>query len=176
MRGEEMTRQNQFIEIPVAPWLAIAAIIVVGLIGTQSAFAQEEQASCTLATLNGMYIFDASGFTALAPTTTGPTALPTVWTPKAVVESLRLNGDGALSAVSTASVGGTLVGGGEFHNATGIYTVNPNCTGTLAFNPQGQGPRFDIFIAPRGTTFHMIQTGPSNVLNVLAGESRRVSR
>jgi hypothetical protein len=165
MRGEEMTRQNQFIEIPVAPWLAIAAIIVVGLIGTQSAFAQEEQASCTLATLNGMYIFDASGFTGLAPD----------WTPKAVVESLRLNGDGTLSAVSTVSVGGNLVEGG-LHNATGTYTVNPNCTGTLAFNPQPQGPRFDIFIAPRGTTFHMIQTGPSNVLNVLAGESRRVSR
>ena len=155
-----MTRQNQSIEIPVAPWLAIAAIIAVGLIGAQSAFAQEEQASCTAATLNGLYIFDASGFT----------GLPTGWTPKAVVESLRLNGDGTLSAVSTASVGGNLVGG-ELHNATGTYTVNQNCTGTLAFNPQG--PHFDIFIAPRGTTFHMIQTDPSNVL---AGESRRVSR
>ena len=158
-----MTRQNQSIEIPVAPWWAIAAIIVVGLIGTQSAIAQEEQASCTAATLNGLYIFDASGFT----------GLPTGWTPKAVVESLRLNGDGTLSAVATASVGGNLVGG-ELHNATGTYTVNQNCTGTLEFNPQGNppGPHFDIFIAPGGTTFHMIQTDPSNVF---AGESRRVS-
>ena len=162
-----MTRQSQSIEIPVAPWLAIAAIIVVGLIGTQSAFAQDEQASCTAATLNGLYIFDASGINGLPP------SLPTSWIPKAVVESLRLNGDGTLSAVATASVGGNLVGG-ELHNATGTYTVNQNCTGTLEFNPQGNppGPHFDIFIAPGGTTFHMIQTDPSNVL---AGESRRVS-
>ena len=134
--------------------------MLVGLISTQPAFAQEEPVPCTAATLNGLYIFDASGFT----------ALPTGWTPKAVVESLRMNGDGTLSAVATANVGGNLLGG-DFHLATGSYIVNPDCTGTLAFNPHG--PHFDIFIAPRGTTFHMIQTDPSNVL---AGEVRRVSR
>ena len=155
-----MRREPQSIEIPVAPCLAIAAIVVVGLIGTHSAFAEEEHTSCTTATLNGSYIFEASGFT----------GLPAGWTPKAVVEYLRLNGDGTLSAVSTASVGGNIVGG-ELHNASGTYTVNQDCTGTLSFHPNG--PHFNIFIAPRGTTFHMIQTDPSNVL---AGESRRVSR
>jgi hypothetical protein len=113
-----------------------------------------------LETLRGTYIFNASGHI----------NLQTGWTPKAVVEFLTFNGDGTLTSVGTASIGGNIAGG-SFHQTTGGYSLKEDCTGTLAFNPQG--PHFDIFVVPGGAQIHMIQTDSSNVL---AGVVKRISR
>jgi hypothetical protein len=48
---------------------------------------------------------------------------------------------------------------------TGNYTLDPGCTGTLAF---AAGPSFDIFTAPGGKTIWMIQTNPNTVLQATA--------
>jgi hypothetical protein len=88
--------------------------------------------------------------------------------PKAVVEFLDFKGDGTLTSQATNSLNGAIHRG---ISGSGSYTVNEDCTGTLTFNPQG--PHFDIFIAPNGKEYHMIQTDPNTVL---AGVSRRVSR
>jgi hypothetical protein len=138
---------------PFAAWMvtAIAAVLVIGLIAAQPAFAEDESPSCSVATLRGTYIFDASGYI----------NLPSGWTPKAVVEFLQFNGDGTLTSVGTANIGGNLAGA-SFHPTTGNYTVNEDCTGTLAFNPSG--PHFDIFVVRGGSQLHMIQTDTGNVL------------
>jgi hypothetical protein len=137
----------------------IAVIITVGLITVKPGYAhQEGEPGCTLATLHGLYVFDASGFINLGAG----------WLPKAVVEFLEINGDGSLSSIATANIAGNLPFGHDVQG-TGSYTVNPDCTGTLTFSPH---LHFDIFVAPSGGQFHMIQTDPSNVL---AGVSRRLS-
>ena len=86
--------------------------------------------------------------------------------PKAVVELLTLKGDGTLTSLATVSLNGTIHSG---VSGSGTYTVNQNCTGTLTFN--GSGFTFDLFIAPNGSRFHMIETVSNTVL---AGEVRRV--
>lgn len=140
--------------------MLVCALIVLSMMAVPKMFADDEPApECGVATLTGLYIFDASGYV----------ITPTGHVPKAVVEFLNINGDGTLTSVATADVNGTVL----VHQAhgTGSYTVNEDCTGTLAFSPAG--PHFDIYVAPRGTEFHMIQVDPGNVL---AGRVKRVSR
>jgi hypothetical protein len=138
----------------VVLWV-IAMLITLGPITLQQSYAQEE--GCTLATLNGSYVFDATGYNIV---NSSPQ-------PKAVVESLDVKGGGTLTSQATVSINGSIHRGIP---GSGTYTVNADCTGTLTFNPQG--PHFDIFIAPNGGQFHMIQTDTNTVL---AGVSRRVS-
>jgi hypothetical protein len=131
-----------------------------GLVTARQGYAHPpSEGACTLATLNGVYVFDASGYNI---TPLGPQ-------PKAVVEFIDLKGDGTLTSVGTTSVNGKI---NPKHAGSGTYTVNEDCTGTLTFNPQG--PHFDIFIAiaPDGKQFHMIQTDSNTVL---AGVAQRVS-
>lgn len=145
----------------VAAWMVTSVVLVAGMMAAQPAFASEDHESqCSLETLRGTYIFNASGHI----------NLQTGWTPKAVVEFLTFNGDGTLTSVGTASIGGNIAGG-SFHQTTGGYSLKEDCTGTLAFNPQG--PHFDIFVVPGGAQIHMIQTDSSNVL---AGVVKRISR
>lgn len=51
----------------------------------------------------------------------------------------------------------------------GTYTVDENCTGSVAFD----GPTFDIFIAPNGAEIWLIQTNPNSVFE---GSAKRVAR
>jgi hypothetical protein len=137
----------------------IAALITVVLITVKQGYAEQEtEGSCTLATLQGLYVFDATGYNI---TPSGPQ-------PKAIVEVLGFKGDGTLTSLATRSVNGVVARGIV---GTGSYTVATDCTGTLTFNPQG--PHFDIFIAPTGKEIHMIQTDANTVL---AGVTRKVSQ
>ena len=134
-----------------------AALITLGCITLQQGYAQEETpAGCTLATLNGPYIFDATGYNIV-------NSIPV---PKAIVELLSFNGNGTLTSLATVSLDGVIHSGVP---GSGGYAINANCTGTLTFN--GSGPTFDLFISPNGSRFHMIETVSNTVL---AGEVRRV--
>jgi hypothetical protein len=139
--------------------LALAILALCVALGPipQEALAQENSVSCTQATLNGVYVFSASGFNIVNSTPA----------PKAVVEVLTITGDGNLTSLATASIDGTIHSGVQ---DTGIYTVNPNCSGTLSFHRSGL--TFDIYLSPNGSRFHMIQTNPNTVLQ---GEVRRIS-
>ncbi len=134
----------------------IALCVSFGAFMSQQGYAQEASTACTLATLKGAYVFNATGYDIGS---SGPA-------PKAIVESLIFKGDGTLTSLATVSLNGTIHSGIP---GSGIYTVNSNCTGTLTFN--GPGLTFDLFLASNGTRFHMIQTNPNTVL---AGEVRRV--
>ena len=153
-----MTSRKARVLNPVAAWMVIGVVMVVGLMAAQPAFAGEgHDPSCSVETLRGLYVFDASGYI----------NLPSGWTPKAVVEFLQFNGDGTLTSVATASLNLAV----HFGHGTGSYTVNDDCTGTLTFSPSGL--HFDLFVEPRGAKFHMIQTDAGNAL---AGAAKRVSR
>jgi hypothetical protein len=103
---------------------------------------------CSVKTLRGSYVFTASGFTVVAG----------VAQPKAIVEVIAFNGDGTLSVpAATRSVNGTVVRSPP--GGTGTYTVDPGCTGKIAFD----GPAFDIFLSTSADRIWMIQTDSGNV-------------
>jgi hypothetical protein len=135
----------------------IAILITLGSLTVQQGYAQEKNpTACTLATLTGLYVFDATGYN----------IVNFVPQPKAVVEFLHLKGDGSLTSKATVSLDGVIHSGIP---GSGSYTVNQDCTGSLTFN--GSGFTFDLFVAPNGSRFHMIQTDSNTVL---AGVSRRL--
>ena len=122
-----------------------------------SAHADDQRDDCNARTLHGTYVFAARGFTIVAG----------VAQPKAIVEVIDFNGDGTLSTpAATRSVNGAVARSAP---AVGTYTVDDNCTGTIAFD----GPMFDIFIAPNGAEIWLIQTNQNNVFE---GSAKRVAR
>ena len=154
-------------------FFAIAAGLV-AIAGTslQSALAaSNEQESrgwdghrvCTLATLEGRYLFAESGV--LLPPAFG-VAEPT----QAADAGIHtFNGNGTGSDTVTFRIGTNIV----LENAVSpiAYTVNANCTGTITVL---NGPSFDIFIAPDGESFSSIATAPAG--NYAASIAQRVSR
>jgi hypothetical protein len=104
--------------------------------------------------LKGQYVFTATGYSRAADGS---------WFPKAIVEYMDLKGDGSL-IVPAATIANRTNDGAVVQQPPGTmgsYSVNDDCTGTLHFSP---GPSFNIFVAPRGDEFWVIQTNPNNVL------------
>ena len=130
----------------------VTIAMICGLSGT--ALADDKE--CSLGTLNGDYVFTASGHSLIAG----------VWQPKAIVESLHFNRDGTLSvtAATVANAGNSGTVTQSPPGGTGTYALDTNCKGTLQFTP---GPSFDIFVAPNGREFWKIQTNPGNVFQGL---------
>jgi hypothetical protein len=151
-------RQGQKSKSKLGSWV-IAVLVTLGSITLQQGYAQQENpTTCTLATLHGRYVFDATGYNIVNGSAV----------PKTVVDFLTFSGDGSLTSIATAVVGGHIIANDA--PGTGSYTVNNDCTGTLT---DARGFTFDLFIAPNGGSFHMIQTVTGQML---AGESRRVGR
>ena len=153
--------------------LAIAAglIAMAGMSLPATLNAADEQESkwpdnhrgCTLATLQGRYLFAESGV--LLPPAFG-VAVPT----QAADAGIHIfNGDGTGADTVTLRVGNNIV----LRNVVSplVYTVNSDCTGTITVI---NGPSFDIFIAPDGAEFARIATAPGG--NYPATIDRRVSR
>src|SRR5260370_1320368 len=152
--------------------LAIAAGLVaiagLSLPGTLTASNEQElqesdgHPGCTLATLQGRYLFAESGV--LLPPAFG-VAAPT----QAADAGIHIfNGDGTGTDTVTLRVGGNIV----LENAVSSihYTVNADCTGKITVL---NGPSFDVFIAPDGTELARIATAPAG--NYPATIDRRVS-
>ena len=137
--------------------------IIVALGATMAVVVQADNGNphggtCSEATLDGQYVFGASGFSIVSG----------VAQPRAVVEFIRFNGDGTLSVpASTVNINGAIFRGGGPGQA-GTYVISSNCTGSLAFGPPG--PTFDLYVAPSGSEVHMMFTGgPVPVLGVVPG-------
>jgi hypothetical protein len=134
----------------------IVAAMVLGACGW--ARADERDKGCTLRTLRGTYVFSATGFNIVAG----------VAQPKAIVEVIHFNGDGTLSVpAATLSLNGVIVR--SLPGGFGTYTIEEDCTGTIAFN----GPTFDAFISRDGDTISMIQTNPGTVFQGTAARRPR---
>jgi hypothetical protein len=117
----------------------------------------DDVVTCGLRTLRGVYHFSASGFNIVNG----------VAVPKAIIETIVLDGRGnVLTPAVSLSVNGVLIQPGQ--GSPGVYTVDANCTGTLAF---GDGPSFDLQISPYGKSIIMLQTFP---VAVMQGTAQRV--
>jgi hypothetical protein len=126
-----------------------ALIVLVAMMwGTSSTVqAQTSPQTCGLQTLHGLYVFATHGWNVANGAAV----------PKAIVEGIHFNGDGTLvSPFATVSINGNIL---RFGVGAGSYTVDPDCTGTIAF---AGGITYDIFVDHRGgKQLWMIQTGPA---------------
>jgi hypothetical protein len=104
-------------------------------------------ATCSVATLDGTYLFAYQGFT-VKGNPRGPFAL-------AGFEVY--DGQGNVLSVSTSSSNGKI---DRNVRTKGKYTVNANCTGSVRYS---DGTHYDQFLAPGGSTFVFIQTNPGTV-------------
>lgn len=141
--------------------LSQAIVVAIGAamtVGVQADNGNPHGGTCSEATLDGLYVFGASGSSIVSG----------VAQPRAVVEFIRFNGDGTLSVpAGTVSINGAIFRGGGPGQA-GTYLIASNCTGSLAFGPPG--PTFDLYVAPSGSQVHMMFTGgPVPVLGVVPG-------
>jgi hypothetical protein len=123
--------------------------------------APAEGPKCTLAFLDGFYVFTANGFAIVGD----------VAQPVAIVEQIRFNGDG------TADVPGgrVSVNGSVFPTvSTGTYTIstltspNKGCEGSLTF----PGVNLYMFIPPDVRDIQLIRTDPNTVFQ---GTATKVS-
>jgi hypothetical protein len=116
---------------------------------SEEAYAGENGARCTLATLNGQYLFAESG--TLFPPAFGVTK-------QSIGNSAGFhifNGDGTGTDFVTFFVNG--VNQHVPSPVTITYTLNPDCTGTLSVQ---NGPNHNIFVAVDGSSLTSINTDP----------------
>jgi hypothetical protein len=103
---------------PCKSWAAIALLAAVPCLALAG------DSTCSVRSLKGLYLFSGTGFTIPAG----------VALPKAILELIDFNGDGTLAVPgATRSINGDVAqippGG------TGVYTLDPDCTGTITFSP-----------------------------------------
>jgi hypothetical protein len=139
--------------------LVVAAAALAAAVPTLA----HDDARCSVATLNGIYLWNGTGATAPAGTS---------WVPKAINEQMRFDGAGTVTLLA-----GTIANrGGDGQvtvlppGLTGSYTVEPGCTGRVQFMP---APGFNLVLAPGGRVGSFLQTDAGNVL---LGTLERVSR
>lgn len=137
----------------------LIAAALLALLPVNSPGVSEAAKRCTVADLNGTYVFTATGL-GTPPGGSSPTA------PKAIIEVISFNGDGTVDTPKvTLSVNGTVIN--ESPGSSGTYTIDTStangvCTGTLNFN--GGSPNFDIYFGPsRDSDISLIQTDKGNV-------------
>ncbi len=128
---------KQYIKFSVAAAMALA---VTGVAQAKDYGAGGEH--CSNATLDGLYVFTASGFTNVSG----------VAQPKAIVELITFNGDGTITGgAATVSLNGTIL-----HSLPtppgmgGTYTLGADCIGTLQFSGPPK-PAFDLYVALKGS-------------------------
>jgi hypothetical protein len=134
---------------------------IVASVGVGPVYAGESEKGCTLATLNGQYLFGGSGV--LFPPAFGVTA------PSATASAGYhiFNGDGTGTDFVTFTVNGV-----EQNVPSPVaitYTLNSDCTGTYSVQ---NGPNFDIFVAVDGSQLSVINTDPG--VSKAEGPSLRV--
>jgi hypothetical protein len=124
----------------------------------------DDRKACSVATLDGLYVFTASGFNIVG----------TAAQPKAIVELINFNGNGtANSGKTTVSLNGMIF---RSQDTRGTYTLDPDCTGDLKFMDGGANPEFDLYVAFKGSQIQMIQTKQTVGAPVFQGTAERISR
>jgi hypothetical protein len=108
---------------------------------------------CTLATLNGQYLFSGSG--PLFPPAFGETSVSTGTSAGFHV----FNGDGTGTDFVAFSINGIVQASSSSSPIT--YTLNPDCTGT--YSVPDAGLQFDIFVAVDGSALTTIATVPDGI-------------
>ena len=128
--------------------IGIGALASVGLLPAEQGYAWEPDAGCSLATLNGQYLFAGTGMLL-------PPAVPSPLTTNSAGFHI-FNGDGTGTDFVTFSLNGI-----DQHVPSPVaitYTLNPDCTGT--YSVPSASLNFDIFVAVDGLALTVIQTDP----------------
>ena len=139
--------------------IGTGVLLSVGLLTVGQGYADDDAKGCTLATLEGQYLFAGSG--PLFPLASGQTA-PAVG---ASAGYHIFNGDGTGTDFVTFTVNGV-----NQHVPSPVpitYTLKPDCTGTYSVQ---NGPNFDIFVAVDGSQLSTI-TGAAAGVNFRVGSS-----
>jgi hypothetical protein len=111
---------TQFVRaIPVVMALGLALTLALSTPRAVTAHGEEHHRECSNATLRGDYGFSVDGQILAGPRTGLLRA----------VAMTHFDGEGALSQVDFATING-IPTGTDWRPATGIYEVNPDCTGT----------------------------------------------
>jgi hypothetical protein len=149
--------------------LLLAATIPT-LICTLGISAAHAKGKCNQEILKGKYAFTATGFNRAPDSAPG-----TPWGPKAILEVLEFNGDGTLNTpiLTVANPFGDT--GDILHppaGASGDYSVNEDCSGTVHFL-DASNTTYTIYVElPGGNRVRMIQTRPTD--NVIQGTAKRI--
>src|SRR5689334_12799668 len=120
------------------------------LAGAESALAADAGTAaaapvqCSEATLRGTYLFATNGFNV-----TGKGKGPFAAAGYEVHD-----GHGQVRQIVSSSIDGKIT---RFERGTGKVSVNADCTGTAAYS---DGTHYDIFVAPDGGTFALVETDP----------------
>lgn len=140
---------------------AAAAMAAALAMPTAASASEDDVVTCNARTLRGVYQFTASGFNIV-----NGVALP-----KAIIETLVFDGrGGVLTPEISLSFNGNIVQPPQ--GSPGVYTVDPDCTGTLTF---GDGIMFDLQIKPYGKAVNMLQTNPGTVMQGTAERTLALS-
>ena len=112
--------------------VCLVAVIAAGTSRTAGAAADGQV--CSVHMLRGLYVWTFAGYANL-----GGNLLP-----KAVMQSLRFNGDGTtFNTFGTVNIGGTTII--DATGGVGTYTVAADCTGTISIT---NGPSFNMYVGP----------------------------
>lgn len=132
--------------------LAIAALAIAGTLAVVATPATTASAapSCSNATLRGTYTFALDGWD-VSGTGTTPFALAGVET---------YDGAGNVAGFVTISLNGVIT---PRTANTGVYHIDPDCTGTAAYTNSGVTTHFDIYLSPKGDNFQLVATDPGQV-------------
>jgi hypothetical protein len=115
--------------------------------GPESAVSQ-----CSVATLNGKYLFTEDGVQ-IKGNNTGPFA--------AAGYQVH-DGKGKVNGIYSGNYNGTIYTNEPY---SGTYTVDADCTGTATFT---DGTHYDLYIAPNGSMFTFVQTDSDYVTSATA--------
>jgi hypothetical protein len=137
----------------VAALLVVLGVLgLVGVLAVGTGFAEDENASrakCSVATLKGTYLFAQNGVV-ISGKDQGPFA---------IAGYDVFDGNGEVKGVASGNFGGEVLRKDPF---TATYSVKANCTGILTIR-DGAATQGDIFIAPDGSMFAFVRTGPEDV-------------
>ena len=122
-----------------------ALVVITFALAPQVLNAADAQCPLGNATLHGTYVVSGTG------TIVGVGLI-------AAVGEHTWDGRGNTSASNTISVNGTILKGVR---VTGTYTVNPDCTASLA---ESDGSHYDFVVAPDGNTATWIKTDDGAVV------------
>ncbi len=147
--------------------LVMAALVLVMAMPALAAAEDNDAAAakCSEDTLDGRYLFSYDGYEIKGNKKV----------PFAVAGYEVYDGNGHVRGAYSGNFGGEVVRNERF---AGTYTVKANCTATVTYT-DGEPFRFDLFIAPDGSKFTLVQTAPSEWVTSgfeLRGTAKRVAQ
>jgi hypothetical protein len=151
-----------------ALFVVLGVVGFVGVLAVGRGFAEDENAAkakCSEATLHGTYLFAEDGVIL-----TGNDQ-----TPFAVAGYEVYDGNGKVTGVQSGNFGGEVSRKERF---TGTYTVKADCTATVTY-PDGEPFRYDLFVAPDGSKFTLVQVNPPEWVSSgfeVRGTAKRVAQ